>query len=162
MSGRLGPRFSCLNRFDVSAPEPIDGDEVRAGPHHPGPLTGGDGSLWFRMPEYSAYFNDSWSVTPRLKLNLGVRWDKNDGSDQSGNKVVKDSKFSPRLGLTYNWDKIGVFKLHFGRYYEYVGTGDYFEESRFMATVQYRMATADIGKGPEAMTIFSGRRSRAT
>ena len=30
------------------------------------PLTGGDGSLWFRMPEYSAYFNDSWNVTPRL------------------------------------------------------------------------------------------------
>ncbi len=39
------------------------------------PLTGGDGSLWFRMPEYSAYFNDSWNVTPRLTLNLGLRYD---------------------------------------------------------------------------------------
>ena len=39
------------------------------------PLTGGDGSLWFRMPEYSAYFNDSWNVTPRLTVNLGIRYD---------------------------------------------------------------------------------------
>jgi hypothetical protein len=39
------------------------------------PLTGGDGSLWFRMPEYSAYFNDSWNVTPKLTLNLGIRYD---------------------------------------------------------------------------------------
>jgi hypothetical protein len=39
------------------------------------PLTGGDGSLWFRMPEYSAYLNDSWNVTPRLTLNLGIRYD---------------------------------------------------------------------------------------
>ena len=39
------------------------------------PLTGGDGSLWFRMPEYSAYVNDSWNVTPRLTLNLGLRYD---------------------------------------------------------------------------------------
>ena len=39
------------------------------------PLTGGDGSLWFRMPEYSAYFNDSWNVTPRLTMNLGLRYD---------------------------------------------------------------------------------------
>src|SRR6266852_206582 len=39
------------------------------------PLTGGDGSLWFRMPEYSAYFNDAWNVTPRLSVNLGLRYD---------------------------------------------------------------------------------------
>ena len=35
------------------------------------PLTGGDGSLWFRMPEYSAYVNDSWNVTHKLAIN----WD---------------------------------------------------------------------------------------
>ena len=39
------------------------------------PLTGGDGSLWFGMPEYSGYFNDSWNVTPTLTVNLGVRYD---------------------------------------------------------------------------------------
>ena len=39
------------------------------------PLTGGDGSLWFRMPEYSGYFNDSWNVNSRLTVNLGVRYD---------------------------------------------------------------------------------------
>jgi hypothetical protein len=28
-----------------------------------------------RYNEGAAYFNDSWSVTPRLKVNLGVRWE---------------------------------------------------------------------------------------
>jgi len=39
------------------------------------PLTGGDGSLWFRMPEYSGYLNDSWNANPRLTLTLGIRYD---------------------------------------------------------------------------------------
>lgn len=39
------------------------------------PLTGGDGSLWFRMPEYSAYVNDSWSVSQNLTTTLGLRYD---------------------------------------------------------------------------------------
>lgn len=39
------------------------------------PLTGGDGSLWFRMPEYAAYVNDVWNVTPRFTLTLGLRYD---------------------------------------------------------------------------------------
>ena len=39
------------------------------------PLTGGDGSLWFRMPEYSAYLNDSWNASPKLTLTLGIRYD---------------------------------------------------------------------------------------
>lgn len=39
------------------------------------PLTGGDGSLWFRMPEYSVFLNDSWTVTHSLTMNLGLRYD---------------------------------------------------------------------------------------
>ena len=36
------------------------------------PLTGGDGSLWFRMPEYSAYLNDSWNVSQKLSVDAWV------------------------------------------------------------------------------------------
>jgi outer membrane receptor for ferrienterochelin and colicin len=54
---------------------------------------------------HSVFFNDSWRISDRLSANLGVRWDKNDGKDQSGNVVAKDSAWSPRLGVI--WDPFG-------------------------------------------------------
>jgi hypothetical protein len=49
--------------------------------------------------------NDNWRLTDRLTANLGVRFDKNHGADQSGNVVAKDSAWSPRLGII--WDPNG-------------------------------------------------------
>jgi carboxypeptidase family protein len=34
------------------------------------------GYFYFRQTETGLYFNDKWKVTPRLTLNLGIRWDK--------------------------------------------------------------------------------------
>jgi hypothetical protein len=34
------------------------------------------GFFYFRQKEIGLYANDSWKVTPRLTLNLGLRWDK--------------------------------------------------------------------------------------
>ena len=42
----------------------------------------------------------------RLTANVGVRFDKNHGADQSGNVVAKDSAWSPRLGVI--WDPTGT------------------------------------------------------
>lgn len=55
---------------------------------------------------HSVFVNDSWTVTNRLTANLGVRWDRNDGRDQSGNLVATDSAISPRLGVV--WDPTGA------------------------------------------------------
>jgi outer membrane receptor for ferrienterochelin and colicin len=54
---------------------------------------------------HSLFFNDSWRVGSHLTANLGVRWDKNHGLDESGALVVKDGAFSPRLGVI--WDPKG-------------------------------------------------------
>ncbi len=54
---------------------------------------------------HSVFVNDTWRVTDRLTANVGVRFDKNRGSDQSGNVVAKDSALSPRLGVV--WDPAG-------------------------------------------------------
>jgi len=54
---------------------------------------------------HSGFLNDSWRVGNRLTANVGVRFDKNHGADQSGNVVAKDSAWSPRLGLI--WDPTG-------------------------------------------------------
>lgn len=54
---------------------------------------------------HSVFFNDTWRLSDRLTANLGLRWDKNNGTDQAGNVVAKDSAFSPRFGLI--WDPTG-------------------------------------------------------
>jgi hypothetical protein len=67
--------------------------------------------IWGAVPEVSQgndfrtnslYVNDTWRLSDRVTLNLGVRYDANDGTDQGGAKVVDDSLVSPRLSAT--WD----------------------------------------------------------
>src|SRR5204863_7889557 len=48
---------------------------------------------------------DAWRYSGRISLNLGARFDLNRSKDQSGTAVVRDSQWSPRLGLT--WDPKG-------------------------------------------------------
>ncbi len=48
------------------------------------------------------YVNDRWDLTPRLELNLGVRYDTNHAVDADGNLVSNDKNFSPRLGAMYD------------------------------------------------------------
>lgn len=51
---------------------------------------------------HALFFNDQWRVSNRLTLNLGVRYDRNDGINSAGVKDVKDAKVSPRLGASYD------------------------------------------------------------
>ena len=53
----------------------------------------------------SAFVHDAWHLNGHFTFNVGVRYDKNDGTDESGTKVVKDSKWSPRLSVA--WDPKG-------------------------------------------------------
>src|SRR5213083_755372 len=54
---------------------------------------------------YSVYGNDAWRLSNHLSFNLGARIDLNRSKDQSGTAVVRDSQWSPRIGLT--WDMKG-------------------------------------------------------
>ncbi len=51
------------------------------------------------------FVNDNWRWTDRVTVNLGLRWDKNQGQDSAGRTVADDSAFSPRLGVV--WDPTG-------------------------------------------------------
>lgn len=57
---------------------------------------------------YSAYVNDAWRLSDHVSFNVGARYDQNRSKDQSGTEVVKDSQWSPRVGLT--WDIQGTGK----------------------------------------------------
>lgn len=84
-----------------------------------------------------AFVDDAWAITPRLTLNLGLRFDHQDGNiltvdeinaqrQKTGNKingidnVVAWNTWSPRLGLVYQLtsDKKTIFKANYGHYYD--------------------------------------------
>ena len=73
---------------------------------------------------YSAYINDAWRYTRHLSFNLGGRFDRNRSKDQSGTSVVRDSQWSPRVGVT--WDLHGngnwTANLGFARYVAGIST----------------------------------------
>ncbi len=120
------------------------------------------------------YVQDAWVINQNLTITLGMRYEhqreymhfrdelppENDAiyADMRNNVEFDDAGLAPRLGLTYNLENIGVFKFHYGRYFEYVGTGDYNNYARNITSDQYRMPTALIptqGTNPAAMTLYS-------
>ncbi len=81
-----------------------------------------------RFRTISAFVNDTWTLSNRWSFNAGLRYDKNDGTDQSGNPAVKDAAFSPRLSATFDPRGDGKFTLN-AAYAQYVaaianGQGD--------------------------------------
>lgn len=60
----------------------------------------------------SAFVNDKWDFNSHFGFNIGLRFDKNNGHDASGNLVSNDKAFSPRLGLNYDLHGDGRQRLN--------------------------------------------------
>jgi hypothetical protein len=54
---------------------------------------------------HALFVNDNWRLNQGISINLGLRWDKNQGADAAGNPVSNSSKLSHRLGVV--WDPRG-------------------------------------------------------
>lgn len=83
-----------------------------------------------------AYIDDSWKISDRLTVNLGLRFDHNDGSIPSWfvydgwektservpgiDNIVVMNNFSPRIGLAFQLtsDHKTLIKTSYGRYYD--------------------------------------------
>ncbi len=70
---------------------------------------------------HSLFVNDQWRLNDHTTASLGLRYDMNDGVNSAGVKDVKDSKLSPRLGLTYDLRGDGQWVLN-GSYATYVSS----------------------------------------
>ncbi|MCA1791464.1 MAG: TonB-dependent receptor, partial [Thioalkalivibrio sp.] len=67
----------------------------------------------------SLFINDKWDLNSQWSFNLGLRYDKNDGEDSSRRPISKDSNISPRLGLIYDINGDGRFRVN-ASYSKYV------------------------------------------
>jgi outer membrane receptor protein involved in Fe transport len=106
-------------------------------------LSGGDPAFNLRegAKQFAAYFQDDWKITPRLTLNLGVRYDVDFGFVDSAHaaenrtfqalriigspfarKTVDDDKnnLSPRVGFAWDFrgDGRSVIRGGYGIYYD--------------------------------------------
>ena len=73
-----------------------------------------------KLRTQSVFVNDTWKLNGNFSFNVGLRYDKNDATDQGGAKTANDDAFSPRLSAT--WDPKGDGKLHVtASYATYVG-----------------------------------------
>ena len=109
------------------------------------PVSSGDASLYFGMPEYSAYANDSWNATQQLTVNVGVRYDLPIPAygvhnywgvldttypgwrmtmpgltpGTNAHPFAADKKdFAPRIGLAYRLGDKTVIRSGYGVFYE--------------------------------------------
>jgi hypothetical protein len=77
-----------------------------------------ESTLGTNFRTHSLFVNDTWSFDRHWSFNLGLRYDRNDGRDGSGNLVADDSLIAPRLGAI--WDPAGdgrrTFNAAYGRY----------------------------------------------
>jgi outer membrane receptor for ferrienterochelin and colicin len=62
----------------------------------------------------SFFVNDEWRFNDRWSFNIGVRYDENDGQDAEGKTVIDDSRFSPRIGASYDLGGEGIWQLTAG------------------------------------------------
>lgn len=90
----------------------------------------GDTSYKVSNPIYAAFFQDNWTISPRITLNLGVRYDLETGTTNNdrehpaepGTRHNDLDNFSPRLGFTYDLTGTGrsVLRGGYGRHYDKV------------------------------------------
>jgi Carboxypeptidase regulatory-like domain/TonB dependent receptor len=74
---------------------------------------------------HALFFNDQWRVNNHLTLNLGVRYDRNDGVNSAGVKDVEGSRVSPRVGLTFDprGDGDWIFNASYATYVSSIVNG---------------------------------------
>ncbi len=79
----------------------------------------------YTITEYAWYAQDEWKVSPKLTLNLGIRWDKshvphfpvvNPDFPGTGYIHTPNNDFAPRLGIAWQFDPKTVIRGGYGMF----------------------------------------------
>ncbi len=90
----------------------------------------------------SVFLNDKWDLNQHWSFNVGVRHDKNSGSDQAKNATVNDARTSPRVGAMF--DLFGNSKHRFSASY-----------GRYVAKIEQGPADSASNAGRPASFYFA-------
>ena len=74
----------------------------------------------YEVNSSAVYVQDSWSVTPNLTLNLGVRWERYENKNGLGGTFIETSdQWAPRVGAIWDPSGAGRSKVYasFGTYH---------------------------------------------
>jgi hypothetical protein len=74
---------------------------------------------------YSLYVRDKFEAGRRLSLELGARYEKQDGTSDIGNATIKTNSLSPRLGASYALTDDGktILQGTYGRFFQFIVQG---------------------------------------
>ena len=113
---------------------------------------------------YAGWVQDDWTVTPRLTLNLGLRWDLQVGVNSEKTKFLPwlpgdlpydKQDFGPRLGFAFSLTDKTVVRGGYGRFYTQTITDGAHQ------TAQYQiLILADVpndGRPDFAANIYNGQ-----
>ncbi|HVY84411.1 MAG TPA: TonB-dependent receptor [Caulobacterales bacterium] len=121
----------------------------------------------FNAEQSALYVQDSWQVTSRLSLELGLRQDIYDYKNRDGQSYIKiDDQFAPRLG--FSWDVSGdgttTITGSVGDYYLPIATntsirassGEVYNEAIYNATRSGGNLTLDANGAPVLGSLIAG------
>jgi hypothetical protein len=119
------------------------------------------------------FFDDAWTITKRLTLNLGLRFDHQDGNILSVDKIDINMKktgektpgfdnvlvwntWSPRLGLVYQLtsDMKTILRVNYGHYYDGMTQDSFARMSKGYPTVYTYGYNPDTGKYDDSWGSF--------
>jgi outer membrane receptor protein involved in Fe transport len=116
--------FGTANgQFTFDTDRPFDPNDIETYPEFFNLRVGGpSGDPADAIPSndvYGLFYQDDWTLSSRLTLNLGLRWDKEEITPDNNN-------FSPRLGFVYDLSGEGRTAVRggYGRFYERFQLGD--------------------------------------
>jgi outer membrane receptor protein involved in Fe transport len=131
-----------------------------------------------QMKNEGVFFDDTFRVSDRLSLNLGVRYDHSTASlptesvlDPQGNPTSNtvpgnDSLFtwnvvSPRVGFAWKLNRSGhsVLKAHYGRYYRGMITGE-FDDAAASVSPRYLFGFDEDGNRTDFQLVSDNTNKR--
>lgn len=100
---------------------------------------------------YSIYFEDQFSLSPRMNLNLGVRYDY-DNLSKGGASSGDYNNIAPRLSANYKLNERSSLRAGYGIYYDKILYAVYSDALQFSSTSadfqRQVQALVDLGRLP--------------